>query len=257
MSGPYLSIVVPAYNEAVRVPPSIAKILSYVDAKGIQAELIVVDDGSTDGMAAAVEQMRRDEPRLRLISFAANRGKGAAFRAGALAARGGLVLITDADLSTPIEEFTKLLASMRETASDIVIGSRALPASNIEVPQPFWRVFMGKVFNVVIRSLTGLPFKDTQCGFKLLDREKTAPIVAKMIVERFAFDVELLVLARLAGLRILEEPITWRNSADSRVSPIRSSWNMFLDVWRLRRRVKTGYYREREKALQNEGAGRA
>jgi dolichyl-phosphate beta-glucosyltransferase len=250
VSAPYLSIVVPSYNEEKRLLPTLTSILAYIDARGIPAELIVVDDGSVDRMADLVEAARRDEPRIRLIRFPVNRGKGAAVREGALAASGSLVLISDADLSTPIEEFDRLLARMRETSSDVVIGSRGLPASNIEVPQPFFRVLMGKVFNLLIRAVTGLEFRDTQCGFKLVDREKTAPIFRKMVVDRFAFDVELLALARLAGLRILEEPVTWRNSADSRVTPIRSSWNMLLDVLRLRRRIRRGFYREREKAAQ-------
>ncbi len=250
MSAPYLSIVVPSYNEEKRLLPTLTSILAYIDARKLPAEVIVVDDGSVDRMADLVEAARRDEPRIRLIRFPANRGKGAAVREGALAASGSLVLISDADLSTPIEEFDRLLARMRETSSDVVIGSRALPTSNIEVPQPFFRVLMGKVFNLLIRTATGLEFRDTQCGFKLVDREKTAPIFRKMVVDRFAFDVELLALARLAGLRILEEPVTWRNSADSRVTPIRSSWNMLLDVLRLRRRIRRGFYREREKAAQ-------
>jgi len=183
---------------------------------------------------------------VRVIRLAVNRGKGAAVRAGALAAGGRVVLISDADLSTPIEELDRLLARMRETSSDIVIGSRALTGSQVEVPQPIWRRAMGRGFNLIIRTLTDLPFRDTQCGFKLLDRERTAPIFRKMVIDRFAYDVELLVLARLAGLRILEEPVRWRNAPDSRVTPLRSSWNMFRDVVKLRRRVRTGFYRARE-----------
>ena len=249
MSTPYLSVVVPAYNESKRLGPSLSAIFKHLDARGVPVEAIAVDDGSTDGTAEVVEAARRDEPRLRLVRFTANRGKGAAVREGALAARGSLILISDADLSTPIEEFDRLLARMRETQTDIVIGSRGLPGSRIEVRQPFWREGMGRIFNRIIRALTDLTFRDTQCGFKLLDREKTVPIFRKMVVDRFAFDVELLVLARLAGLRILEEPVVWRNSPDSRVAPIRSSLNMLADVWRLRRRIRTGFYRERERAL--------
>jgi hypothetical protein len=126
-----------------------------------------------------------------------------------------------------MEELDRLLARMRETSSDIVIGSRALRGSRIQVAQPVWRRMMGRGFNRIIRTLTDLPFRDTQCGFKLLDRAKTAPLFSKMVVDRFAYDVELLVLARLAGLRVLEEPVVWRHAPDSRVSPVRSSWNMF------------------------------
>lgn len=248
MSAPYLSIVIPAYNEAQRLRPTLDTILKHLDARAIRAEVIVADDGSSDGTSDLSEAVHGDDPRVRLVRLPVNRGKGAAVREGALAAEGSLVLISDADLSTPIEEFDRLLVRMRETSSDIVIGSRGLPASNIEVRQPFWRVLMGKVFNRIIRLVTGLEFMDTQCGFKLLDRERTVPIFRKMVVDRFAFDVELLVLARLAGLRILEEPVTWRNSPDSRVHAIRSSWNMLGDVLRLRRRVRRGFYRERERS---------
>jgi dolichyl-phosphate beta-glucosyltransferase len=256
VSAPYLSIVIPAYNEAGRLVPTLEAILKHLDARSIRGEIIVADDGSSDGTAELAEAARAEDARVRIVRLPVNRGKGAAVREGALAAHGSLVLISDADLSTPIEEFDRLLDRMRGTLSDIVIGSRGLPASNIEVRQPFWRVLMGKTFNRIIRIVTRLPFKDTQCGFKLLDREKCAPIFRKMVVDRFAFDVELLVLARLAGLRILEEPITWRNSPDSRVRAISSSWNMLVDVLRLRRRVRRGFYRERERQLAETSADR-
>jgi dolichyl-phosphate beta-glucosyltransferase len=252
MSAPFLSIVIPAYNEAERLGATLQSILDYVDARKIAAELIVVDDGSSDGTAALVEARRRAEKRLRLLPFRENRGKGAAVREGALAAEGGLVLVTDADLSTPIEELDRLLLRMRETASDVVIGSRGLAASRIEIRQPFWRERMGKVFNRILRALTPLRFRDTQCGFKLFDREKALPVLRKMVVDRFAFDVELLWLAQLAGLRILEEPVIWRNSPDSRVAPLSSSWNMLSDVLRLRRLIRRGFYRERERERAQE-----
>lgn len=250
MSAPFLSVVIPAFNEEVRLGKGLEAVFAHVDKLRLAAEVVVVDDGSEDGTSDLVERARRTEPRLRLVRFRSNRGKGAAVREGALAATGHLVLVTDADLSTPIEEFDHLLARMRETASDVVIGSRALRGSRIEVRQPFWREWMGKVFNRIIRTLTGLKFRDTQCGFKLLDREKTAPILQKMVIDRFAFDVELLWLAQLAGLRILEEPVVWRNSPDSRVTPVTASWNMFWDVVRLRRRIRTGFYRERARAAE-------
>ena len=250
MSSPYLSIVVPAYNEEKRLGATLAAILGHLSETRILGELIVVDDGSTDATAAIVEGISRDEPRLRMIRFPTNRGKGAAVREGALAASGRLLLVSDADLSTPIGELGRLLARMRSTASDIVIGSRGLASSRIEVRQPFWREAMGRSFNRIIRILTALRMRDTQCGFKLLDREKTEPIFRKMVVEGFAFDVELLVLSQLAGLRIVEEPVTWRNSPDSRVSPLRSSWAMLLDVIRVRRRVRRGFYRERARLMQ-------
>lgn len=250
MTAPYLSVVVPAYNEEARLGPSLQAILAHFKARGIAGELIVVDDGSADGTSSVAEAIRRSEPSVRILRFPVNRGKGAAVREGALHAAGRLVLITDADLSTPIEELDRILARMRETASDLVIGSRGLPGSRIEVRQPFWRERMGRTFNRIIRVLTGLRFRDTQCGFKLLDRDRTAPIFRKMVVDRFAFDVELILLSKLAGLRILEEPVLWRNSPDSRVSPLSASWTMLVDVIRLRRRVRRGFYREKAEAFR-------
>lgn len=257
MTAPYLSIVVPAYNETRRLGASIDAIRRWLDARGAPGEIVVVDDGSTDGTAEVAQTHRLDDRRVRVVRFSANRGKGAAVREGALASLGRLVLVTDADLSTPIEELDRLLARMRETSSDIVIGSRALAGSRVEVRQPFWRQWMGRGFNRIIRTLTDLPYRDTQCGFKLLDREKTVPIFKKMVIDRFAYDVELLALARLAGLRILEEPVLWRNSPDSRVAPLRASWNMFGDVWRLRARLRRGFYRARGEAGSAPGPGPA
>jgi dolichyl-phosphate beta-glucosyltransferase len=246
VTAPYLSIVVPAYNESRRLGASLDAMRRWLDAHGTPGEIVVVDDGSTDGTAEVAEARRADDRRVRVVRLAANRGKGAAVRTGATASEGRLILVSDADLSTPIEELDRLLARMRETSSDIVIGSRALPGSRVEVGQPIWRRMMGRGFNRIIRTLTDLPYRDTQCGFKLLDREKTVPLFEKMVVDRFAYDVELLVLARLAGLRILEEPVLWRDSPDSRVAPLRSSWNMFGDVLKLRGRVRKGFYRARE-----------
>ena len=255
MSAPYLSVVVPAYNESRRLGGSLDAILGWLTARGTPGEIVVVDDGSTDRTSEVAESRRGGAWRVRVVRFPANRGKGAAVRAGVRAAEGRLVLVTDADLSTPIEEVDRLIARMRETSSDIVIGSRALPGSRVEVGQPIGRRVMGRGFNRIIRTLTDLPYRDTQCGFKLLDREKLLPIIDKMVVDRFAYDVELLVLARLAGLRILEEPVLWRNSPDSRVAPLRSSWNMFGDVLRLRGRVKRGFYRARAAAAETPSQG--
>jgi glycosyltransferase involved in cell wall biosynthesis len=170
VTAPYLSIVVPAYNESRRVGASLDAILRWLDARGTPGEIVVVDDGSTDGTSQAAETRRAGDRRVRVVRLPANRGKGAAVRAGARASEGRLLLVTDADLSTPIEEVDRLIARMRETSSDIVIGSRALAGSKVVVAQPVWRRLMGRGFNVIIRTLTDLPYRDTQCGFKLLDR---------------------------------------------------------------------------------------
>ena len=242
MSAPYLSIVIPAYNEAKRLGPTLDVSLKHLDARGIQAEVIVADDGSSDATASVVETVRASDPRVRLVSFPVNRGKGAAVRAGSLAATGSLVLISDADLSTPIEEHAKLAAVIRDRDLDVVIGSRALPGSNVQVPQAWLRQTMGRTFNTIIRTITGLPFRDTQCGFKLMDRDRVMPLFGKMVVNRFAFDVELLFLCARFGLSVADVPVIWRNASGSKVSVLADPLNMISDVFRVRWRFRRGLY---------------
>jgi len=262
---PLLSIVIPAFNEEIRLPSTLSSIGSYLAAKGLDAEIIVVDDGSTDGTVRIVEQARQgglgrarvegpatpttegvrfDPERIRLVRNPENRGKGYSIRHGMFEARGTWVLFTDADLSTPIEDFERLHDSAREGDHDIVIGSRALPESRIELYQPLYRVLMGQTFNRIVRWIAGLPFRDTQCGFKLMGRERVRPLFERMVVDRFAFDVELLFLARHAGLSIAEVPVTWRNSPVSKVGLLRDPLNMLSDTWRIRRRFQRGDYRK-------------
>ena len=244
---PFLSIIVPAYNEERRLPDALERIGAYLAEKGLDAELIVVDDGSRDGTARIVEEARLPglsaAGRLRLIRNRGNRGKGHSVRRGVLDARGIWVLFTDSDLSTPIEDFEKLYKRATAGGHDIVIGSRGLPDSNIELYQPFHRVFMGQTFNRIVRLMTGLPFRDTQCGFKLMARERVRSLFERMVVDRFAFDVELLFLAHRAGLSVAEEPITWRDSPRSKVGLLGDPLNMLRDVWKIRRRFARGLYR--------------
>ena len=267
MPVPLVSIVIPAYNEESRLPATLGRIGAYLLASGLDAEILIVDDGSSDGTAQLVEaaatkgamrvgpaspgpggespgsERRIPSARLRLIRNPGNRGKGYSFRHGVSEARGTWVLFTDADLSTPIEEFEKLYARARDGRLDIVIGSRALPESNITLYQPFYRVWMGRTFNKMVRILAGLPFRDTQCGFKLMARERVRPLVERMVVDRFAFDVELLYLAHRAGLAIAEVPVTWHNSPVSKVGLLWDPANMLRDVWKIRRRDARGEYR--------------
>ncbi len=227
-----LSIVIPAFNEESRLPATLAKIEAWArGGPGRPAEtieIIVVDDASRDATAACVE--RAAVKNARVVRFEQNRGKGAAFKEGFAAATGEWVLLTDADLSTPIEEVERLRRMADEGRHDLVIGSRALPDSQIEQYQPFHRWLMGQTFNRLVRLMTGLPYRDTQCGFKLMRRERVAPVVARMQVDRFAFDVELLYLARRAGLSILEAPVRWKNSPASRVGLIGDPLNMLADI---------------------------
>ena len=236
MSGELeLSLVIPAYNEEARLGATLQRVLTWMGQRRMAAEVLVVDDGSKDRTAEIAAQVLSRGGTV--LSGEPNRGKGYAVRRGVLAARGRTVLITDADLSTPIEEHDKLAAAMRERSLHVVIGSRALHGSQGQNPL---RQLMGKTFNRILRGMTGLPFQDTQCGFKLLDRAATRPIVEHMVVDRFAFDVELLYLCTRAGLRVEEVPVLWQNAAGSKVSLVGDPVNMLWDVARLRWRHRRG-----------------
>jgi glycosyltransferase involved in cell wall biosynthesis len=234
---PDLSVVIPAYNESRRLASSLERICGYVEAAAVDAEIIVVDDGSTDGTADLARRLLAAR-RGTVLADAINRGKGWAVRCGVLEARGRAVLVTDADLSCSIDQYPALAAAMQDRGLDVAIGSRSLPASSIEVRQHRGRELMGQTFNVLVRAATGLPFGDTQCGFKLLNAETTRPVVERLTVDGFAFDVELLLLCRSAGLRIGEVPITWRNSRDSRVSVVGAPARMLFDLARLALRAR-------------------
>jgi dolichyl-phosphate beta-glucosyltransferase len=242
---PFLSIVIPAYNEEARLTASLEKIVSYIDAARLDAEIVVVDDGSKDRTADLAEKTLSGR-RGRVIRGGENRGKGAAVRRGVFEAKGRFVLLTDADLSTPIEAHAKLADVIRDRDLDVVIGSRALPDSDVQVRQGRLRQTMGRGFNLLIRALTGLAFRDTQCGFKLMDRERVLPLFEKMIVDRFAFDVELLFLCNRFGLSVTDVPVIWRNAAGSKVSLLGDPLNMLLDVLRVRWRFRRGLYNPEE-----------
>jgi dolichyl-phosphate beta-glucosyltransferase len=235
-----LSIVIPAYNEELRLPTSLAQIASYIRASGRQTEIIVVDDGSTDRTAAIAESFRGEMPDLRVISNGENRGKGYSVRHGMLEARGCIVLFTDADLSAPIEEADKLVPALE--SYDIAIGSRALNRSLIFARQSVFREYAGIIFNAIVRIILRLPFVDTQCGFKAFRRERCQIIFQQQRIERFGFDPELLYLARHHGLRAVEIPVRWAHSPATKVSMVRDSVQMFLDVFIIRWNSLTGRY---------------
>jgi len=238
---PHLSIVIPAYNEEDRLGVSLPLIEAYVRERGFDAEILVVDDGSTDATAQMASAFLR-ERRGRVLRHPENRGKGAAVRQGVLKAEGRWVLITDADLSTPIEEHAKLAEIAREEDLDVAFGSRGLPASQVEIRQNPLRQLMGKTFNVILRGITGLPHRDTQCGFKLLDRQRTRPLFERMVIDHFAFDVELLFLCDRFGLRVKEIPVIWRNSERSTVNIVAAPPRMLLDVLKVRWYFRRGLY---------------
>ena len=241
---PDLSIIIPAYNEEQRIIPTLQSIAAFLHSDRIIAEVLVVDDGSRDGTARCVEEMVNSFPQLRLVRNPGNRGKGYSIRHGFAESRGRRVLMSDADLSTPIEEIHKLLPLLVSKGYGGAIGSRAVDRSTVEVPQGWLRRTMGKTFNRLVRMLTGLPFRDTQCGFKLLDREAFLPIFRVARVDRFSYDVEILMLARRRGIGIAEIPVIWRNSPQSKVNFARDSVQMLGDIVRMVIREKTGGYRE-------------
>ena len=230
-----LSLIVPSYNEADRLPPSLIRMREHLDASGEEYEVIVVDDGSSDSTAATVERVIEDWPQLQLIRLERNQGKGAATRAGMLAARGEHRAFSDADLSTPLEELPRLRAHL-EGPCHVAIASRAGEAQ-IEVHQALRRELMGKTYNVLLRLLVLPGIRDSQCGFKVFTATAAVACFEPLQTRRFGFDAEVLVRARRHGWRIAEVPVRWRHVEASRVHPLRDASRMLLDliVLRLRR----------------------
>jgi glycosyltransferase involved in cell wall biosynthesis len=237
---PKLSIVIPAFNEERRLPATLERIADYINKSGRATEVIVVDDGSTDGTIGVAESYREKISDLRVVSNRRNRGKGYSVRHGFMESRGEIVLFTDADLSAPIEETDKLLVKMDEY--DVAIGSRAVNRELIEVHESKFREFAGIIFNRIVRLILRLPFVDTQCGFKAFRREKCRIIFEQQTIERFGFDPELLYLARHLGLRTAEVAVRWAHSPATKVNMLRDSVQMFLDVVIIRWNSMRGRY---------------
>jgi glycosyltransferase involved in cell wall biosynthesis len=254
---PSLSIIVPAYDEAARLGKSLSIILEYLKDYPGGGELIVVDDGSTDETVKVAEQSlsgAERTTRTQLIRVHPNRGKGHAVRAGLLAASAPIALFTDADLSTPITETPKLVEPIEEGRADLTFGSRALDRSLIGVHQPWRREQGGKVFNLIVRLATGLPFWDTQCGFKAFRMSVCRPLVEAATIDRFGFDVELIYIAHLAKLSLAEIPVHWNHYEGSKVSVARDSWRMFNEVGLIRRQARKGVYKQAVAAAQRAAA---
>jgi dolichyl-phosphate beta-glucosyltransferase len=229
-----ISIVIPAYNEAERIGDTLSSILAYLAGGEVDGEILVVDDGSTDGTVAVVRGILDESGPHRLITGRPNRGKGYSVREGALAATRPWTLISDADLSTPIAEVEQLLAAARDGGHDLVMGSRAMADSRIGVYQGWMRRNMGRTFNLMVRAITGLPYKDTQCGFKLWRTESVRPLLDKLTIDGFAWDVELLWLARRGGLSLAERPVEWNNAEGSKVAMVADPLRMLRDLLRVR-----------------------
>jgi glycosyltransferase involved in cell wall biosynthesis len=247
---PTLSIIIPAYEEQGRLGDSVGKILAYIKKENLNAELIIVDDGSKDktGERAKIAFEEFPEIPTKFIRYGENRGKGFAVKTGLLAAQGDIALFSDADLSTPIEELPKLVAPVQNGEFDITFGSRALDRSLIGVHQPWRREQGGKVFNFIVRTLTGLPFWDTQCGFKAFNMQKFRPLLDVMQIERFGFDVEFLYVANLHNLKLKEIPVRWDHDERTKVSVFRDSQRMFNEVRLIRKNAKKGIYDNSKKS---------
>lgn len=238
---PTYSIVIPAYNERTRIGVTLEKVLSYVHAQGWDAEVVVVNDGSRDNTADIVKSFAAKDPALRLLENPGNRGKGYSVRNGMLHARGRIILFSDADLSSPIEESVKLFAAL-EAGADIAIGSRWLRAELQTQRQPLHRQLFGRIFNLLLRITLGLQFADTQCGFKAFKRSASQAIFPCQKIERWGFDPEILFLARKFGFAVAEVPVAWGHSGDARINPFIDGARMFQEMLRIRWYDVTGKY---------------
>jgi glycosyltransferase involved in cell wall biosynthesis len=253
---PDLSIIIPAYNEENRLGRALERIRDFFAERQTLAthfEILIVDDGSTDGTARIAQDWMREMPSVRLISNDGNRGKGYSVRRGMLEARGRVALFTDADLSSPIEESQKLLAAL-EAGNDVAIGSRALDRSLISVHQSAFREMAGILYNGLVRLSMGLPLHDTQCGFKAFLRSPSRIIFEQQRIERFGFDPEILFLAKRHGLRTAEVPVRWAHDPATKVHVFRDSLLMFGDLVRIRWNWMLGRYPKHRPSVQKADA---
>ena len=241
---PELSIVIPAFNESERLGAPLRQVLAYLSEHQPNSEIIVVDDGSSDDTTEVARSAFAEFPPIisQVIKYDVNRGKGFAVRTGLAAAQGEVALFSDADLSTPIEEMTKLVDPIRQGEFDVTFGSRAIDRSLIGTHQPWQREQGGKVMNLMIRTMSGLDFSDTQCGFKAFEMSKFRPLLPMMQIDRFGFDVEFLFVAAHNGLRLAEIPVRWNDVAGSKVSAFRDARRMVTELRTIRRSARRGLY---------------
>lgn len=256
----FLSIVIPAYNEESRIGRSLNDVLRFLEAQTYRAEVIVVDDGSSDETASRVfekaSKYHDAGHNLRVLTNKPNRGKGYSVKRGLTEASGEIVLFSDADFSSPISEAPKLIDPIAEGRADVTLGSRALNPELIGVHQPRMREFGGAVFNLCMRTITGLKFKDTQCGFKAFRREAALPVFVLQRIERFGFDPEVLYIAKKQGNRLLEVPVVWNHceggELQNKWNYLRDSINMFADLIRIRLNDLAGRYKNTPGGVQIE-----
>lgn len=235
--NPDISIIIPAFNESLRLPATLDRVEQYLATEKLAAEVIVVDDGSRDSTAEVVRERSARWPQLRLVSAPRNGGKGAAVQLGMASAHGRFLVFSDADLSVPIDDLDKLLRPLRSGAG-VAIASRGLKSSQVELHQPWYRETMGKIFNRLVRMFVLGGFADTQCGFKAFTAEVADRVFPALQTKGFGFDVEVLYRARHAGYQIVEVPTRWINSPQSRVHPVRHSAAMFVELLAIPNRVR-------------------
>lgn len=250
MSRPHVSIVIPAFNEEKRLERTLEQVLSCVRERAWQAEVLVVDDGSTDGTVGVVQRWRKMHPELFLIENPSNRGKGYSVRNGLLQASGEIVMFTDADLSSPIEEAERLFEAI-DAGADVAIGSRWLDRQKQTKHQPLYRRFFGRCYNWLTRTVMGLPYKDTQCGFKAFRREAAQSIFRLQTIERWGFDPEILFIAQKLGYHIKEVPVTWGHDERSRISYLRDGTQMLREMMEIRSNSLRGRYDRAIAALRD------
>jgi glycosyltransferase involved in cell wall biosynthesis len=253
VASPRLSIVIPAYNESARIENALERVMRCVEEQGWDAEVLVVDDGSKDATPEIVQQWMQRYPRLNLIQNNGNRGKGYSVRNGLLQAAGDVVMFTDADLSAPMEEAERLFAAIADGA-DVAIGSRWLDRTRQTIHQPLYRRFFGRCFNWVTRTIMGLPFKDTQCGFKAFRRQAAQIIFRLQRIERWGFDPEILFIARKLGYDIREVPVTWGHDERSRMSYLKDGMKMLEEMAIIRSNSLAGRYDEDIAAMKDTSA---
>jgi dolichyl-phosphate beta-glucosyltransferase len=241
LERPFISIVIPAYNESARIGPALSEVLRTLDERRWNAEVLVVDDGSTDSTAGIIESFAAKDSRVRLIRNGVNRGKGFSVRNGILHSNGNIVMFTDADLSSPMPEAERLFDAIRNGA-DVAIGSRWLETSRQTIHQPLYRQFFGRCFNVVTRMIMRLPFADTQCGFKAFRRSVAQTIFQLQRIERWGFDPEILFIALKRGYNIKEVPVTWGHDERSRISYLRDGIKMLEELIYVRWNSLIGVY---------------
>lgn len=249
--SPKYSIVIPAFNESARIPATLQSVVACIRANQWSAEVIVVNDGSTDSTAQLVRDFAESAPEVRLIENPGNRGKGYSVRSGILQALGEVVMFTDSDLSAPIEEADRLFAAIAGGA-DIAIGSRWLESGRQTHRQPLYRQVFGRCFNAVCRMVMQLPFADTQCGFKAFTRGAAHTVFQLQTIERWGFDPEILFIAIKRGFRVVEVPVSWAHDARTRMSYLKDGMQMLKELAIIRWNALTGHYSKRVDALRTD-----